>query len=218
VCEDDLYARLKGKIPTYEIWRGKIPSLDKDIDKMREEGTSERFIQANYYGVIIPPEDSPFTKVKLGDYGNSYTYACLDPSLEGSDYTALALAQRYDSFVAIRGYLWKKPWSECLPDIERICFESRVRYLFFEQNSIGKAGYEYIRIQGCMVEGFRTSENKIQKISRLSGYVSKGGLKIDINSDGEFIKQFQRWNSSSKSQYDDAADAVAMLINNIGGL
>ena len=65
ICHQlDLYSKLRDTdIPKFEIFHNdeRIPTwLKPNLDKERAEGVSEANIQANYFGVLLPDESSPF--------------------------------------------------------------------------------------------------------------------------------------------------------------
>jgi hypothetical protein len=217
VAQDDLYTKLlkDPNVKSMQFWVGDAPeALVKRLKlPLAELSLDKPFYGKNYEGVFYPNENTPFSEILTGDYSQTpYDYGLLDPSNGKNDYSAIVYMKDYGEFVAVKGRMIKKDWLQALQK-EKSQIEKLKRF-YWEQNCIGASGYYYFKQHFPTLKNYRftTTENKVEKILRLLLPIKSHKIRLDENSDPEFIKNVKNYSPKrAQNQVDDGIDALAML-------
>ena len=229
VCHQlDLYSTLRGSdIPKFEIFHddNRIPQfLKPNLDKERAEGVTEANIQANYFGVLLPDESSPFYNLntiyanKLPNVSNIKLNCFFDFSNGGNDYNAVSIGFVYNYELYVLGFAMQGMWSEFIGLINGKFLENEINTaignIYYESNTGGYEPREYFNKLGYKsVLPRHTSENKRFKISKL--YNKFSSIKFimlynDIHNK-KYIELVKNYSPRDNSTIDDAVDSLAML-------
>lgn len=221
VSEDDIYTYAENKIKTIKYW---INEAEPELQRILEIEETKKIITQrewgkNYEGVFYQDGTRPFSEIELINaepYLSEKVIAVIDPSLKGIDYTAMAVGFVRGDKLIITGKMWKENWHTSIDEILDFCKENKADYVYYEDNIVGDALSELVYNKyGLVIRGFRTTQNKTQKILSILPYLSNIAFKQSIEAD--FLQQCRKWSPESK-EHDDAPDAVAMLILNILGV
>lgn len=222
---DDLYMRLRGKIPTMEVWHGEIPELDADLDVERAAGVSEESIQASYFGRILGDGGQPFRRVEIVNYHAPNNVMFIDPSHTGGDLTAMAIGGFMGSVLPVAGFAFKKAWYDCLPELDILLGAFKINRICVETNGLGELPLVQLRSAGLTgVMGKNHTGNKHQRIMncasfaeslKLVGQQGIQGLPPELVAANQlFIDRVQKYEYGAKQ--DDPPDALAGLCGLIG--
>lgn len=210
----DLYADLRGVIPTMEVPYGTIPELDHDLEAQRLAGVSEESIQASYYLKIIDDGNSPFQNVRFLDkYPIGDSVAFIDPSFEGGDYTALSIVRAHFDGIAVVGFTFKKAWNHCLDDLVKRCKAFGVKRICFETNALGDQPVIMLReIFDGGVIGKKSNGNKHSRIMQAGAFAHR--IHLSRDSDKQYLEQVVKYEYNC--EHDDAPDSLASCMEWIG--
>lgn len=209
----DLYETLRPLLKKMEVPHGSIPQLDVDLEAQRLAGVSEESISASYKLKVISEAGLPFEKINyLPSLPKGDSIAFIDPSFEGSDYTALTIMKGYFSGVAVEGYLFKRAWNHCLDKLVEKMIARQVRRLAFETNSLGDQPIIMLREAllhtGIGVVGRRTVGNKHARICMAGAFADQ--IHLSKESDPLYIEHVTKY--EYKAKFDDAPDSLASLL------
>jgi hypothetical protein len=213
----DLYAKVRGKIKTFEVPHGTIKELDHDLEAQRLAGVDESSISASYFLKVVSEGTSPFDAVKYVDrfpVGDS-AVAFIDPSFEGGDYTALSIVKSYMQGVAVVGFVFKKAWNHCFDEMAPLIKAYRVRKLAFETNSLGTMPLDMLRSafgNEVGVVGRKSNTNKHSRIMAAGAYAHL--IHLSKESHKTYIDHVVKY--EYKSKFDDAPDSLASCLEWIG--
>ncbi len=223
----DVYAKMRklAGVRKLELPYGLIPELDHDLEAQRAAGISEESIQASYFLQISESERMPFAGLEYVNFfpGNGAA-GFVDPSHEGSDYTAFAVgAMNFDNFI-VAGFAWQKAWDDCIEDMVAVMNALKVSRFAFETNGLGKHPVLLLRQYGANVREWKSETNKHGRI--LNAATFKGHIKLaqyvppPLNTPA-FRQAQQAFNSmvvdyEYKAEHDDAPDALASLMQFLG--
>ncbi|MDR2709177.1 MAG: hypothetical protein LBC07_04295 [Elusimicrobiota bacterium] len=219
VHRNDLYQLTRRTIKTLEMPYGSIPELDTDLEALRLAGVDEASINASYLLKIDDVARMPFADVEISNAQFDIakgSIACIDPSHEGGDTTAITIAQGYGEFqkLFIAGYCFKLAWYDCKKELVGLLQKYNVKQAYFENNALGEEPIRQFRNfnLSCKIIGFKSVENKKAKIQN-AGMFSKS-LVLSAQSNTEYKKQFLEYEVGA--EHDDAPDSLASLLINVG--
>ena len=224
----DLYSKLRDTdIPKFEIFHNdeRIPDwLKPDLDKERLQGVSEANIQANYFGVLLPDESSPFYDLNIV-YANQLPQVstinldCFyDFSNGGKDYNAVSIGFVFNYELYILGFAMQGMWSEFIGVVNQkiitLQINNVINNIYYESNTGGYEPREKFNQMGYKsVLPIHTSENKRFKISKIYGKF-KGIKFISLDNDlhnKKYIELVKNYSPKDNNTIDDAVDSLAML-------
>jgi hypothetical protein len=212
----DLYAELRPMVKSLELPFGEIPELDHDLEAQRLAGVDESSIQASYFLNVVSEEVSPFEKCGYIDgFPTGDSVAFIDPSFEGGDYTAISIVRAYLQGVAVVGFIYKKAWNDCLPEMVARMHEFNVKKLCFETNSLGTMPIDILNqaLGGSIaITGKKSNTNKHARISSAGIYAHM--IHLSKKSDRKYIDQVVKY--EYKAKHDDAPDSLASCLEWIG--
>lgn len=223
----DVYAKMRklSGVRKMELPYGSIPELDHDLEAQRAAGISEASIQASYFLQISESERMPFAGLAyVNFFPGSGAAGFVDPSHEGSDYTAFAVgAMNFDNFI-VAGFAWQKAWDDCIEDIVAVMNALKVTRFAFETNGLGKHPVLLLRQHGANVREWKSETNKHGRI--LNAATFKGHIKLaqylppQLSTPGFREAQLAFNNMvvdyEYKAEHDDAPDALASLMQFLG--
>jgi hypothetical protein len=208
----DLYGTLRDIVNVMEVPYGSIPQLDPDLDAQRLAGVDESSILKSYFLQIPKEGESPFDNINYIDKFPTAVSAVawIDPSFEGSDYTALCIMKAHFNGVAVVGFTYKKAWNHCIDDMIKRCEQFHVKRICFETNCLGLQPIELLRthVKDIGVIGKKTTVNKHMKIMTAGTFAHM--IHLSRESDKTFIDQIVHYEYNSKN--DDASDALASCL------
>lgn len=167
---DDLYMRLRGKIPTMEVWHGAIPELDVDLDVERAAGVSEESIQASYFGKILGDGGQPFRNIEIVNYHAPNNVMFIDPSHKGGDLTAFSIGGFMGSVLPVVGFAFKKAWYDCLPELDAVLGLFKINRICIETNGLGEL--PLVQLRGAGLSGICGKNHTGNKHSRIMNCAS----------------------------------------------
>jgi len=221
VHKADLYQTLRGLLNKLEVPHGSIPELDADVEAMKLAGISPESISASYHLKVLSETGFPLENIKLIDsYPVGDSFAFIDPSFEGGDYTALTIIRGHFDGVAVQGHVWKRAWNHCLEShagvpgiIERLT-SMNVKRLGFETNSLGDMPLNALRaaLNGVGVVGKKSTNAKHSRIMNAGMYAP--AIHLSKQSDRVYIEQIVNYEYGAKN--DDAPDSLASCLEMIG--
>lgn len=219
----DIYAKMRklAGVKKMEVPYGQIPELDHDLEAQRAAGISEASIQASYFLKISEAERMPFANVEYVNFFPSGTCAgFIDPSHEGSDYTAFAMCARNFDQLIVAGFAWQKAWDDCLEEIVAVMRAFNCARFAFETNGVGKHPVMVLREAGANVTGWRSGGNKHARIMNAATFREHlklaQFLPLEVNApafreaQGVFNNMVADY--EYKAEHDDAPDALASLL------
>lgn len=215
VHKADLYQSLRPLLKKLEVAHGSIPELDADLVAMQAAGISAESISASYHLKVISETGFPLENVKLLDhFGSGPSVAFIDPSFEGGDFTALTILKGHFDGVAVIGFLWKRAWNHCLPDIAQKLTAFGVQRLGFETNSLGDMPLTILReaLPGIGVIGKKSTNAKHSRILGAGTYAHL--IHLSKESDRAYIEQIVNYEYGAKN--DDAPDSLASCLEMVG--
>lgn len=219
VHRSDLYETLRPLLKKMEVPFGSIPELDPDLEAQKFAGVSEESISASYMLKVISEGVAPFESIQLVDHWpiEGDAVAFIDPSFEGSDYTALTCAKAHFDNVVCKGRVWKKAWNHCLDDIVKELELCGVRKVCIETNSLGDQPVLMVRDlmpehYGIGVVGRKTLSNKHSRIMNAGSYAHR--LRLVKTSDKKYLEHVRGYDY--KAEFDDAPDSLASLLEWLG--
>lgn len=223
----DVYAKMRrlAGVQKIELPYGSIPQLDHDLEAQRAAGISEASIQASYFLQISESERMPFAN--LGSVNFFPSGGCsgfVDPSHEGTDYTAFAVgAMNFDQFV-VAGFAWQKAWDDCLEDIAEVMRAYNVAKFAFETNGLGKHPVLLLRQMGAKVAEWKSTTNKHGRIMNAATFrdhikladflppaLQKPSFRTAQKAFNDMVIGYEY-----KAEHDDAPDALANLLMYLG--
>lgn len=221
---DDLYMRLRGKIPTMEVWHGAIPELDVDLDVERAAGVSEESIQASYFGVILGDGGQPFRQLESVNYYAPQNVMFIDPSHKGGDLTAFAIGGFMGDVLPVVGFAFKKAWYDCLPELDTLMGLFKINKICIETNGLGELPLIQLRESGLSgICGKNHTGNKHGRIMNCASFADS--IKLTdcslLNLPPALISANQLYNERVRAyeygvKQDDPPDALAGLCGFIG--
>lgn len=151
----------------------------------------------------------PFSDVRQETSTREFeTFAFLDPSFAGGDYTALNFIAEYKGKLITWGYCWRESWITVKHEIKDLLIEHNAVSFYYESNAIATAPQEVfseINIEANPRYSLGDKHNRIYQAS----YATKQDLILIKNkSNMAFIDNFLDYNN--KATNDDAADAFAL--------
>jgi hypothetical protein len=213
VHKADLYGSLRPLLKKLELPHGSIPELDHDLEAQRLAGVSEASIQASYFLKVVSETGFPLENVKLIDtfpVGDSFAF--IDPSFEGGDYTALTILRGY----FVQGHVWKRAWNHCLPEIVEKLRVNGVKRLGFETNCLGDMPLgilrEALKEDGIGVVGKYSNDNKHSRILGAGVYAPL--IHLSKTSDRVYLEQVINYEYGATN--DDAPDSLASCLEMVG--
>lgn len=215
--EDDLYGELRPILLKIETPHGSIPQLDADLEAMKAAGIDPVSIEMSYHLRIPKTGARPFDNIKYIDgfpTGDS-SFAFIDPSFEGGDYTALTIIKAHFQGVAVIGFCWKKAWNHCLDEIAEKLKDNNVKQVTIETNSLGDMPVELLRTvlpQGIGVTGKKSNTNKHSRIMAAGSFAHL----IWLSKDSDKIYSDQVVKYEYKVKHDDAPDSLASGLEMLG--
>ena len=214
----DLYAKLRGQVPTMEIPHGTIPELDHDLEAQRLAQVDESSIQKSYFLKVMDEGASPFDKINYIERfptGDS-AVAFIDPSHKGKDHTAISIIKGYLQGVAIVGFTYKMAWNHCLDEIVPLLHKFNVKRVCFETNGLGDQPVimlgQLLKNAGIGVVGKDTTKNKHSKIMAAGAYAHL--LHLSKESNRSYTEQVVKYEYGAEP--DDAPDSLASCLEWIG--
>jgi hypothetical protein len=224
VAEDDPFAQFcqAGAINILTAWASQVPAhlIRDDKAKFVGDGTSQMLNYSwaiNMEGEFPNKEGELFSQIDLVDIDREYlrgVIGVLDPAFGGKDKTALAIGGTYfdndlqkDVLVAWV-FSWAGAWHSNFGKIVQAADFLGIEKLLFEGKK-NKEIEEYFGDVGIRAEGFDTTENKLYKIERTSGFIAMGRLTLHAQTADSTINTIRHWHAGKP--HDDEVDALAML-------
>lgn len=148
----------------------------------------------------------PFANIETIESDKKYkSYAFLDPSFTGGDFTALNFIAEENGDLVTWGYCWREGWETVAPVIKDLLIEHGASEFYYESNNIATAPMTVFARLGIEANPRYSLGNKHNRIYQAS-YETKGRVTLITNkSNNDFIQNFTDYNKNAP--HDDAADA-----------
>lgn len=135
------------------------------------------------------------------------SFAFLDPSFNGGDYTALSFIAVKNGKLLIWGYCWRAPWNRCIDKIVSALREHNAQEFAFESNNIFSAGQDRFEQAGINAMPFLSVGEKHSRIYRAISEIEQYAQIVTNKCNSEFLNNLLEYNINAAN--DDAADSVA---------
>lgn len=215
------------------LWSGKYPNK-ASVELERKRVGKEKSWQREYMLNIVSDDDKvvqrewikyyselPDKNLKANQY--RFTIIAIDPAIsqrEGADYTAMVMAEVYDSGEDMRIFILPNPVNERLTFLQTV---DRAKHLsntlgkekenakiVVEEVAYQKALIEQLKKEGCDVQPFKAHGiDKRARLSSASFFIQKGQVFFPEKGAERLIQQVVNF---GLERHDDLADAFSSLL------
>lgn len=143
------------------------------------------------------------------------TFAFLDPSFMGGDYTALSFAANYGGKLILWGYCWREAWNIKRDEIAALLREHNCVSFHYESNCLGSTPDEMFAEVGIDAQPFYSLGNKHARIYRGASYISGRAVLCKNKGNDAYYKNVTEYTSDAAN--DDAPDSLVsnLLCNGV---
>lgn len=219
VHKEDLYAVLENSgVATYKSFYNEnaIAELALNIEELRKT-TPEKYIQSNYYGLLVESDLYPFAGITVGEFEfEGATVACIDPAFGGEDSIGIAIGTQREvagqTQLLIRCHKLEGNIFDLKEDLVKVLEYFNVHTCYIESNDNGGVLRDFKgSTNKTIFRGFKEYNNKEVRILSRIGPARE---RILLHSDGD-VKEVINWSKHNK--HEDTIDAVASLVNFLTG-
>lgn len=134
------------------------------------------------------------------------TYAFLDPSFSGGDYTALSFITTQGSKLLFWGYCWREGWNTVKHQIAEKLVENNAVSFIYESNALADTPQEVFAGLGIDAIPHYSLGNKHNRIYRGAAFIEGRASMVVNKCNSEFTKNILEY--SEEAANDDAPDSL----------
>lgn len=149
----------------------------------------------------------PFANIDLIRTNDApQSFAFLDPSFAGGDFTALSFAANYGGKLLTWGMCWRESWNHVKEEIVDLLKEHNCVSFYYESNSLGDTPQEIFADYGIDAQPWYSLGNKHARIYRGAHHIEGKALICTNKSNDEYVKNVLDY--SDEAANDDAPDSL----------